>query len=202
MDNASQNAMVFLDRDGTINIEQGYVLSADSLMLIDGVAEAIARLKTAGFVVYVISNQSAIGRNLVSEAEVERANKRMQDLLLAENQAAVIDGIYYCPHHPEEKCDCRKPDTGMVAFLRNDPQFDPLSCWIVGDKQSDLDFGRNLGIPAEQCLLVLTGHGISELARMQAVSDAGTEMRLPLYAEDLQQAVSFILGEESLTEEN
>ena len=161
---APRYSTVFLDRDGTLNVDYGYIKSPEQLELIPGVANAIAKLKQAGFAIVIVTNQSAINRGICSAAEVEAVNAALVEQLRIANPAATIDALVYCPHRPDESCDCRKPKAGLVSRI----QFNAASSWVVGDKTSDLHFGRNIGIPAEQLILVLTGHGREHVESAQS----------------------------------
>lgn len=180
---------VFLDRDGTINFDSGYVTSPSELFLLPGAAEAIGMLKRAGFAVVVTSNQSAIGRGLASETAVRATNDRLRELLRAEDRDAELDFILYCPHHPDEKCDCRKPHTGMVDHSPFAGRFAPTASWMVGDKLTDLDFGLALKLPPSHLLLVNSGDGAESLRRAQ--EDGRSVRAVP----DLRAAAELILGE-------
>jgi D-glycero-D-manno-heptose 1,7-bisphosphate phosphatase len=182
--------VVFLDRDGTINIETHYVIRPEQLRLIPGAASAIARLRHAGFLVVVISNQSAVARGMASVAEVELVNKALREMLLEADPGAILDEMVYCPHGPTDNCNCRKPKTGLLETSTQAQGAVPGECWVVGDKFSDLDFGTNLGVPYGQRLMVLTGHGPEELEKARADG-----RQLPRCCEDLTQAVEIIIEE-------
>ena len=152
---------VFLDRDGTINEEVEYLSNVDQLKLIDGATEAIRLLNNAGYKVVVITNQSGIARGYITEAQVKAIHTELEKMLQKEN--AHIDGIYYCPHHPEAEvdayrvdCDCRKPKPGMLMQAANDLGIDLKNSFIVGDKISDLGAGDAAGC---RKILVRTGYG-------------------------------------------
>jgi len=181
--------IVFLDRDGTINIDTGYLKDPDQLSLIPGAGEGLGRLNRAGYRLVVVSNQSAIGRGLASVAEIESCNKALRREL--NNYNVKLEDITYCPHHPEDNCQCRKPKTALVNRYLDAKDFAADLCWVVGDKQSDLEFGANIGIPASQQILVLSGNGNHELERMRKENDCiGEEYRC---AADLGHAVEVIL---------
>ena len=152
---------IFLDRDGTINFDSGYLSDPDTLKLLPDVSNAIADLRNRGFKIAIVSNQSGIGRGLVTVEQVELINQRLSELLLEENSDAQIDEIFYCPHHPDDNCECRKPETAMLDRLL--PYINLQGSWMVGDKLSDLQFGINLGLSAEHCVLLASGEGIEVL---------------------------------------
>lgn len=181
--------VVFLDRDGTINIDYGYVTDPTRLDLLPGSASAIGMLKRAGYKVVVVTNQSAVGRKMAEEKDVHATNEAMQQKLQAEDRDAVCDYILICPHGPEDNCNCRKPLTGLLASLPPDFVIDVKNSWIVGDKKSDLYFGMNLGIPEEQRILVLTGEG--EKQRLKLQSEKGIN---PRCANDLLNAAKEIIS--------
>lgn len=177
--------IVFLDRDGTINFDAGYTADPAELELLDGAGEAIALLHRSGFVLVVISNQSAVGRGMVTSEQVEGFNAALQSALLKENGEAVIDGVYFCPHHPNDNCSCRKPRPGLLQRVSARWEFDVGECWMIGDKCSDIEFGLNAGFPVAHCLLVRTGSGRTE------------ELFLPpstLRFDDLRGAAEYIVN--------
>ena len=151
---------VLLDRDGTINEEVGYVLRPDELRLIPGAADALRELRDLGLGLVVLTNQSPIGRGLLSVDELEAIHARLSELLAADG--VTLDGIEFCPHRPDEGCACRKPGTLMVERAAAALGFDPTGSWIVGDHGSDLRLGRAVGA---RTILVRTGHGEEELER-------------------------------------
>jgi histidinol-phosphate phosphatase family protein len=176
--------VVFLDRDGTINVDTGYLSNPEQVELIDGAAWAVAELKRRGYYLVVVSNQSAIGRGYTTVDKVEATNERLKQLLIAEDKHAVIDRIVYCPHSPEDRCECRKPGLGMLDYLGCDFKFTPVLSWVIGDKMSDLAFGEKLGVPFEQRLLVGTGEGAKQIEELRARAAA-----LPRYFASLREAV-------------
>ncbi len=145
---------MFLDRDGTINEEVGHLGDPDRLRLISGSAEAIRLLNDAGILVIVVSNQAGVGRGYFSTATVEAIHQEMARQLAV--NGAWVDAIYYCPHHPDEGCQCRKPEAGMLVQAIREHGIDTRQAFIVGDKVSDLYAGRRVGC---RTVLVLTGYG-------------------------------------------
>ncbi len=160
-------SVVFLDRDGTINVDTGYPSDPGALELIPGVGDAIACLDSLGYRIVIVSNQAAIGRGLASEGQVRAFNQALLERLCEANPGAKVEQILYCPHRPDDGCLCRKPQIGMIQQMLDRGDFDAEQSWVVGDKLSDILFGRNAGIPSAHQLLVLTGHGESELARAE-----------------------------------
>ena len=145
---------VFLDRDGTINFDYSHVFDPKRLSILPSVSEAIFKLKNAGFLVIIITNQSCIGRALASEEAVQSTNARMIELLLQENQNATIDKILIAPDHPDRPTNRRKPNPGMIFEAAAEFNLDLKNCWVIGDKVSDPQTGLAAGIPSKQCLLV------------------------------------------------
>lgn len=134
---------VFLDRDGTVNRDHGYVKTPDELDLFPGAVEAVARLNRAGARVVLITNQSGIARGFFSTAALEAIHARLRALL--EAGGASLDGIYYCPHHPDDGCVCRKPRTAMIDRAMADFRLDPSACYVVGDQRRDIELARRIG---------------------------------------------------------
>lgn len=166
---------LFLDRDGTINVEAEYLSDPDRVELIPGSAEAIREANEAGIRVIVITNQSGVARGLHSEADVLAVHRRLEELLAAHR--ARLDALYYCPHHPDvgsppyrKVCNCRKPKTGMLEQAAKSHGIDLASSFVVGDKCSDIEAGRNARCGT---VLVLTGYGRIEsgLCRPDHVAD-------------------------------
>lgn len=159
---------VFLDRDGTINIEKDYLHKIEDFEFIPGAPEAIKRLKDAGFLVIVVSNQSGVGRGYFDEQAVERLHRYLQSELAGHN--TLIDAFYFCPHHPEKGignykivCDCRKGAPGMLLQAAIDYNIDLSRSFMVGDKLADIEAAENAGC---QPILILTGYGQREKQKM------------------------------------
>lgn len=142
---------VFLDRDGTINVDTGYVFRPEDFEFLPGAVEAIKRLNDAGYLVLVVSNQSSVARGFSTEADVENLHRYVAEEL--SKHGARIDRFYYCPHHPEgevaayrKNCDCRKPGIGMFRQACRDFEIDVVNSWMIGDKGSDEEFGQRAGL--------------------------------------------------------
>jgi D-glycero-D-manno-heptose 1,7-bisphosphate phosphatase len=151
-------------------------------VLFPGVGAALRRLSEAGFGLAVITNQSGIGRGLFSRDDADRVNERLRALLA--DDGAVLDGIYMCPHSPDQSCDCRKPLPGLVERAAADLGFDPRDSIVVGDKQADIALGQGVGAST---VLVRTGWGEDTLAKGDSRPDH--------VAADLTAAVGWILGD-------
>jgi len=156
---------IFLDRDGTINVDHSYVYKIDDFTFIDGVIEALAELKKMGFVLILITNQSGIARGKFTEEQFIQLTEWM-DWSLAD-RGVDLDGIYYCPHHSTEgvgeykqQCDCRKPMPGMLLAAQKELHIDMARSYIVGDKVDDLKAGIAAGVGTK--VLVKTGKPITD----------------------------------------
>lgn len=146
---------VFLDRDGTINVDVDYLHEPDRLELIGGTIEALALLKAQGYRLIVISNQSGIGRGYYGAQEAETLHEYMNTILMPHD--AAIDAFYYCPHVEQDRCICRKPATGLIDRAVAEWEID-LSCsYMVGDRVSDVMTAINAGCDYG---LVLSGHAV------------------------------------------
>jgi len=152
---------VFLDRDGTLNEEVGYLNHIDRLRLFPWTAEAMRKLNRAGVPAVVVSNQSGIGRGYFPEELVQQVHARIVEQLAS--QDARIDAFYYCPHHPDARiaeyrgdCRCRKPAPGLVEKAARELRLDPHRSYVVGDTDRDLGLAFNVGARAA---LVMTGYG-------------------------------------------
>jgi D-glycero-D-manno-heptose 1,7-bisphosphate phosphatase len=163
-----QNRAVFLDRDGTINMEREYLHRAEDFEFIPGAPMAIKLLKEAGFRVIVVTNQSGIGRGYYDEAAVRNLHRHV-DAELARSGTG-IDAYYFCPHHPEhandpykKECDCRKPMAGMFLQAAADFSLDLSASFMIGDKLADIEAGLAAGCHP---LLVKTGYGAIEARRL------------------------------------
>jgi D-glycero-D-manno-heptose 1,7-bisphosphate phosphatase len=148
---------VFLDRDGTIGEELGYVNHIDRFQMFTYAAEAIRQLNQAEIPVIVVTNQSGIARNIFPESLVHEVHKKMVAELAA--GGAWIDAIYFCPHKSEDACECRKPNPGLLEQAAREHALDLASSWIVGDRYADLEMGHAAGARG---ILVMTGYGRGE----------------------------------------
>jgi D-glycero-D-manno-heptose 1,7-bisphosphate phosphatase len=142
----------FLDRDGVLNVDRGYVHRLDQLDWVDGAAQAVGLLNRAGYIVIVVTNQSGIARGFYDEAAVRQFHTHMQDGLQA--QGAHIDAFYYCPHHPQGtvaewavRCRCRKPLPGMLEQAARDWPIDLGRSFMIGDKDDDMAAAAAFNIP-------------------------------------------------------
>ena len=139
----SQRRFVILDRDGTIIIERNYLSHPDEVELLPGVGQALRELRKLDLGLVVVTNQSGLGRGYLDQARLDEIHARLRELLEAES--AEPDGIYYCPHHPDDDCSCRKPRPGLVELAARELHFDPSASFFIGDKACDVDLGRRLG---------------------------------------------------------
>jgi D-glycero-D-manno-heptose 1,7-bisphosphate phosphatase len=182
-------AGVFLDRDGTLNVEIDFLRTPEELELIPGAARAVRTLNELRLPTCVISNQSGVARGYLTEAGLVPIHARLQEELAREG--AHIDRIYYCPHHPTEgvapynvDCDCRKPKPGMILQGARELGIDPARSYVVGDRLGDMQAGRTVGATT---VLVLTGYGMQgreECRRLGVPVDR--------VAADIVEAVDFI----------
>jgi len=178
---------VFLDRDGVINENrEDYVKSWDEFVFLPGVFEALRKLAENSWLVVVISNQSAINRGLVSRAIVDEINSRMMEAV--ERHGGRIEAVLYCPHRPDENCNCRKPRPGLLLEAARRFNIDLSRSYLVGDALSDIAAGLSVGC---QSILVLTGRGKEELNRLVREHYIGYHV-----AADLGEAVGWILAQE------
>lgn len=155
---------IFLDRDGTLNIDHGYVHQIDDFQFIEGSIEALQALKDMGYLLVLVTNQSGIARGYFSEDQFLQLTEWF-DWSLAD-RGVDFDGIYYCPHHPEgqgeyrQDCDCRKPKSGMLLQAIKELKIDPAQSFMVGDKIDDLKAG--IGAKVRYNILVKTGKPVTE----------------------------------------
>jgi D,D-heptose 1,7-bisphosphate phosphatase len=141
---------IFLDRDGTINVDKEYVYKIEDLEFIDSAIEGLQRMQTLGYGLIIVANQSGIARGKYTEEDYFAFSKEMQKRL--RKKGVIITAEYFCPHHPKgiiEKysidCDCRKPKIGMLEQAAEDFNLDLKKCWMIGDSFSDILTGRNAG---------------------------------------------------------
>lgn len=146
MNNQRPQKAVFLDRDGVINrcaAPHCYIAEWQDFELLPGVEETLKKLKEAGYLLIIVSNQRGIARGMLTEEQVERLHARLQAHLGQEK--AALDGIYVCPHNIGE-CHCRKPDIGLFLHAEKDFDIDKNASWMVGDSQTDIEAGSRYGI--------------------------------------------------------
>lgn len=181
-----QHKAVFLDRDGVINEDPGWIRRPEDLQLFPFAGPAIRRLNAHGWLAIVVSNQSAVARKLCTLEDVEQVNRKLQNQLTRDE--ARVDAFYFCPHHPDfgsmRDCDCRKPKTGMIDRAVEDLEIDRDRSFLVGDKTSDLLAGKRAGL---KTILVRTGEGGRDRAH-----DAVPDVTMA----DLAEAVEWILAED------
>lgn len=163
---------IFLDRDGTINVDYGYVSEIDNFKFIDGVIDAMRELKKMGFALVLVTNQSGIARGMFSEDQFMQLTEWM-DWSLASRDVD-LDGIYFCPHHPEatveglrQSCDCRKPQSGMLLTAQQELNIDMASSCMVGDKIEDMLAAKAVGVGKK--VLVRSGKPVT--AEDEAAAD-------------------------------
>ena len=138
------NKAIFFDRDGIINKERfDYVKNVKELELFPEFPPLVKSLKKHGFLIIVITNQSAINRGLMTESSLHEIHEKIQNHMKINSTS--IDGFYYCPHRPDEDCDCRKPKSGLLFQAANDFSIELQSSWMIGDNDSDVTAGSNVG---------------------------------------------------------
>jgi len=135
---------IFLDRDGIINIDHSYVYKKENFEFCDGVFKTLQHFISLGYQLFIVTNQSGIGRGYYTQADFEKLTSWMLDEFTCKD--IKITKVYYCPHAPEEKCECRKPKIGMFKKAQEEFEIDIKNSWMIGDKPSDIQAGRNAGI--------------------------------------------------------
>jgi D-glycero-D-manno-heptose 1,7-bisphosphate phosphatase len=175
---------VFLDRDGTINEEMGYINHLSRFRLLPQAVAAIRRLNAAGLKVVVITNQSGSARGYFPPALVDQVHAHLNQLLAA--GGAHLDGVYACLHHPDAGCACRKPQPTLIQQAARDLDLDLTRSYLVGDRYKDIETAANAGVKG---ILVLSGYGRGEYDYLRAVQKVH-----PVYvAGDLAAAAGWIL---------
>jgi D-glycero-D-manno-heptose 1,7-bisphosphate phosphatase len=183
------NHAVFLDRDGTLNEDPGYISDPEKVVLFPETGSALAILKKYGFLLIVISNQSGIARGMMTSEDVDSVNQKINSLL--SKHKVKIDAFYYCPAHPdyssEEECECRKPSTKLVLEAAKEFNVDVEKSYFIGDSVSDIQCGKNAGV---KTILVRTGKGEESFSILQKENNFPT-----FVANNLLSACTFILGD-------
>lgn len=183
METATQKAAVFLDRDGTINIEKRYLADPDKLELFPDAVAALQALRDAGFLLFIVTNQSGIGRGYYTLEDMHRVNDRLKSQLEAEGIR--FERIYFAPEHPDEESRGRKPSPQFLLDAAAEFGLDLSRSYMMGDKLSDLKCGWNAGVAAS--ILVRTGYGA------QTESENSTEIPPAIVVDTLADAVTHIL---------
>ncbi len=181
---------VFLDRDGTLNVDVGYLHAIEQLELYPWTGDALRLLKRAGYLLVVVSNQAGIAQGLIAPGFVEAAHEEM--LRRVRDGGGDLDALYYCPHHPRgsikeftAECRCRKPRPGMIDDAVRDLGIDIERSWVIGDKWLDVQLGHAAGA---RSILVRTGWGVDQEKRRPA------GQKVEAVCDNLIAAVSIILG--------
>ena len=189
---------VFLDRDGTINEQMGYVNHLSRLVILSGVVEGVRLLNHHGFHVVVVSNQSGVARGYFPIDLVHEIHRFIKDHL-AKNRA-VVDGIFFCPHHPDGtvpeysiQCDCRKPKIGLIQQACKSMEIDLPNSYVIGDRCEDLELAHRAGTKG---VLVKTGYGLGEIDHVLPFRD----VKPAHIGEDLFHAVQWILEEKRVSQ--
>ena len=191
---AAPRPCVFLDRDGTVTREAGYINHPDRLALEPGAGAAIRRLNRAGVLAVLVTNQAGLARGYFSEAVLLATLERLRQLLAA--RGARLDAIYYAPYHPsaadphwrDDPGELRKPGLGMIRKARAALPIDMARAYVVGDRHSDVTFAHKAGLPG---IFVKTGYGLGEYTYQRAAWAEQPDC----IAEDLRGAVAWILGD-------
>lgn len=184
--NLLDGVTVFLDRDGTLNYDPGYLSVAADVRLLAGVGPALARLKRAGARLVVVTNQSGVGRGIFTLKDLEAIHARLEGLL--EQEDVALDAIYFCPHHPDDGCHCRKPETGMVERAVSELELDLRRSYLIGDHLRDIQLAKRVGAKA----ILLTTALVDE----QALAMLQAEQAMPdAVAKSMPDAVDWILAD-------
>ncbi|MEW5807229.1 MAG: D-glycero-beta-D-manno-heptose 1,7-bisphosphate 7-phosphatase [Acidobacteriota bacterium] len=183
---------IFMDRDGTVSYEVGYVNHPERYDIMPGSAEAIAKINSSGYLAIVITNQAGVARGYFREEMINAIHEKLKKLLA--EKGARLDGIYYCPHHPDvgdppyrQRCCCRKPEPGMLLQAQKELDIDLSRSYIIGDSIKDIQTGANAGVRG---ILVLTGYGKGEF---EYGSDKWKVKPIHV-AENLLDAVKWVLS--------
>mgnify|MGYP002344231734 CR=1 FL=1 len=172
---------VVLDRDGTINVEREYLSDPARVELLPGAIEGLRHFHALGLGLVVITNQAGVGRGFFDLDRLDQIHTRLSELLKVEG--VVLDGIYFCPHHPDDGCTCRKPQPELLLRAARDHDFIPAESFVIGDKLVDINLGKNVNATT---LLVRTGYGDGVSKQQPAIWD--------YVVDDLRDAANLIEG--------
>ncbi len=179
---------IFLDRDGTLNPDPGYIKSPDQFELFPGVSEALARLKRAGARLIVVTNQSGIARGFLSRKDLDAVHMKLKRLL--DGAGVTLDAIYFCPHHPDDGCECRKPNRGMIDQAVRECGVNLDRSYLIGDHLRDIELAKRVGA---RSILVTTGVVSPQDAERLNVSGAAPDR----IASSLAEAADWLLSDAS-----
>jgi histidinol-phosphate phosphatase family protein len=180
------NHAIFLDRDGVINEDrEDYIKSWEEFRFIKGVRQALKKIHQAGIPVVIITNQSVIGRGLVTEGDLSAIHNRM--VKAVQKSGGRITKIYYCPHHPDDHCRCRKPRIGMLKKAARELNLDLKECVFVGDNLKDIQAGNRAGC---RTVLVQSGQGRESLIK---ILSGKTRIKPDWVCGDLPSATPLVL---------
>ncbi len=184
-DASAPRPAVFLDRDGTLCEEMGYLNHISRLVIYPFAAAAVRRLNQAGLPVIVVTNQSGVSRKIFPESLISQVHERISAALGV--HGARVDGYYYCMHQQSDACSCRKPLPGLIEHAVREHRLDPAKSWVIGDRYVDIELGQAVGA---RTILVMTGYGRGEFEWRVADSPRPPDF----VADDLSAAVDCILG--------
>lgn len=169
------NTAIFLDRDGTLINDPGYLNHPDQVQLLEGAAEALRELRGLGYKTVVVSNQSGVARGIVTEEMLGKIHERLRELLAA--KGATLDKVYYCPYHPDgvveqyrKDSDLRKPKPGMLLAAARDMEIDLAKSWMIGDAERDIEAGRSAGCRTILVSAARSEYGIPDKCRPDYVA--------------------------------
>ncbi len=180
---AGSRRAVFIDRDDTLCKDVPYCKRPEDLKLLPGAGAAVRKLNTSGFLVVVVTNQSGIARGILTEDDLHKIHEKMKKDLAS--NGAHVDGIYYCPHHPDDRCACRKPRPLLLEKAVKDLDIQLDGSYVVGDRLLDMELARVIGITG---VLVLPPKPLEETDEAKKISTH--------IAENLESAVKWILSNE------
>lgn len=180
------NKVVFLDRDGTIAKDVPYCSRPEDFMLLPTVGEGIRLLSRGGFKVIVITNQSGVARGYFTEEMLKKIHEKMKTDISA--LGASIDAIYYCPHHPDDHCRCRKPRTGLLEQAIHDWNIDISQSYFIGDKFLDMEAANNI-----RCKAVLVPNSEPELSSLKG--RIGSKVKIDFVCSEFYAAASWVMSE-------
>jgi D-glycero-D-manno-heptose 1,7-bisphosphate phosphatase len=184
-DNGPRGRAIFMDRDGTVSEEVGYMYHAGLYRPFPWTGEAIKRVNDSGLKSILITNQSGIERGYFKESTVHEVHNLLQREL--QNWDAHLDAIYFCPHSPDNLCDCRKPKPGMLLRAARELELDLSRCFMIGDRYSDIRAANSAGVKS---VLVCSGDGADEMAKYAGVGGVQPDF----IADNLLHAVDAILS--------